>query len=94
MLMTLHNNFAVFTHVVVRGSNSHDIKREEYEAPQPSKRLSLMKPNKISPVFFFFFHSMIFFFQVDKFHQDQQSLSLNNGTSATPVVAEVQPVSQ
>uniref|UniRef100_A0A0P4W0K4 Uncharacterized protein n=1 Tax=Scylla olivacea TaxID=85551 RepID=A0A0P4W0K4_SCYOL len=31
---------------------------------------------------------------VDKFHQDQQSLSLNNGTSATPVVAEVQPVSQ
>lgn len=34
------------------------------------------------------------FFQVDKFHQDQQSLTLNNGTSATPVVAEVQPVSQ
>ncbi|XP_071543077.1 protein LSM12 isoform X2 [Panulirus ornatus] len=31
---------------------------------------------------------------VDKFHKDQQSLSLNNGTSAAPVVAEVQPVSQ
>lgn len=32
-------------------------------------------------------------FQVDKFHKDQQSMSMNNGTSATPVV-EVQAVSQ
>ncbi|ROT66860.1 protein LSM12 [Penaeus vannamei] len=30
---------------------------------------------------------------VDKFHKDQQSMSMNNGTSATPVV-EVQAVSQ
>ncbi|KAK7072455.1 protein with role in RNA processing [Halocaridina rubra] len=31
---------------------------------------------------------------VDKFHKDQQSVSLNNGTNVAPVVAEVQPVSQ
>lgn len=36
----------------------------------------------------------LFGLQVDKFHKDQQSLSLNNGTSASPMVAEVQPVSQ
>ncbi|XP_068231053.1 protein LSM12 homolog B-like [Palaemon carinicauda] len=31
---------------------------------------------------------------VDKFHKDQQNVSLNNGTSVAPIVAEVQPVSQ
>lgn len=36
----------------------------------------------------------MYLLQVDKFHKDQQSLTLNNGTSAAPVVAEVQPVSQ